>query len=444
VAEHTSYDVEYRAVHSDGSIRWIHAIGRAFYNEAGEPTRFDGITIDISDRKQAELELERARREAVEANQAKDHFLAALSHELRTPLTPVLMTVAALQQDETVPDSVRAELSGIHRHVELEARLIDDLLDLTRVTRGKLVLHRNVVDVNELLEHAVETCCGEDIAHRRMKISVRPEAREHHTFGDPARLHQVMCNLLNNALKFTPDGGTIELISSNPQPGTIGICVADSGMGITAELLPRLFDAFEQGNPAVTRRFGGLGLGLAISKAIVDLHGGTLRAESDGKGRGAKFTLELEAVAAPQAEETTSAPHLPLFTQPLRILLTEDHEATRAILTRLLTRAGHHVRAAGNVSDALALAAQHTFDLLVSDLGLPDGHGSDLMRELRDRYGLRGIALSGYGMEEDVRESAAAGFALHLTKPVEWRRLEAALSTFGSEMTSAPQPMAVQ
>ena len=428
VFERTEYDIEYRAIHPDGDVHWIHAIGRAFYREEdGTPQRFDGVTIDVSERKRTELELERARKEAIDANHAKDHFLAALSHELRTPLTPVLMTVAALQQDSNVPDHVRADLEMIHRNVELEARLIDDLLDLTRVTRGKLILHREILDVNELMRHAEETCCEGGSAETRAKVVLRPEAEAHHTFGDPARLHQVLCNLLNNAVKFTPREGCIELISRNPEPGVIEICVSDSGMGIAPELLPRLFDAFEQGNVAVTRRFGGLGLGLAISKAIVDFHGGTLRAESAGIGKGATFSVRMSS-AVPAEHSPVVEPAAPVArAQPLRILLTEDNEPTRQILTRLLTRAGHSVREAACLSDALRLVDEEEFDLLLSDLGLPDGSGVDLMKAVRAKCAMPAIALSGYGMEEDIQASTAAGFSMHLTKPVDWRRLESAL-----------------
>jgi PAS domain S-box-containing protein len=428
VAEHASYDIEYRAVHPDGSIRWLHAIGRAFYDSDGAPFRFDGITIDISAQKETEFELERAREEALEANRTKDHFLATLSHELRTPLTPVLMSVAALQQDPTLPAAVRADLEMVQRNVELEARLIDDLLDLTRVTRGKLILHREVIDLHQLLERALETSRSGEIARKRLRVSFRAEAAEHHTLGDPARLQQILWNLLNNAVKFTPEGGTVELHTRNPSPGQIEICVADSGIGIEPEVMPRLFDAFEQANTSITRRFGGLGLGLAISRTLAELHGGTLHAASDGVGRGATFSLGLNTAPAPAVTaDAKRTPDSTLPIPPLRILLAEDHEPTRAALERLLTRSGHCVQAAGTVGGALELAAEGSFDLLVSDLGLPDASGLDLMSELRSRYHLPGIALSGYGMEEDVKASAAAGFAAHLTKPIDWRRFEETL-----------------
>ena len=360
-----------------------------------------------------------------EANRAKDQFLAALSHELRTPLTPVLMIVGALRQDSELPPRILDELETIQRNVELEARLIDDLLDLTRVTQGKLLLQAEVVDLNLLIDRAVENCRSAEAARKRLRINVRREAANHYTLGDPARLQQILWNILNNASKFTPEGGHIEIVSANPAPSRISIAITDSGIGIDPEVLPKLFDAFEQGDSSITRRFGGLGLGLAISKTLADLQGGTLTASSRGRGQGATFTLELNTTSAPvKADEQGTAASGGGPLPPLRILIAEDHEPTRAALARLLTRAGHEVAAAETVAEALQLAEDSAFDLLISDLGLPDASGLELMRELGSRQQMPGIALSGYGMEEDLRASSEAGFRAHVTKPVDWRRLE--------------------
>jgi len=428
ISDRSTYDIVYRAVHEDGSHRWIHAIGRAFYRPDGQPFRFDGITIDITDRKQAEIELLRARQEAIEANQAKDHFLAALSHELRTPLTPVLMTVAAMRQDPALPPLFQRDLGLIYRNVELEARLIDDLLDLTRVTRGKLVLHQEVADVHELLEHTIHMCCEPDVVPKTLVITYQAGARNHHVCCDPARVQQVFWNLINNAIKFTPENGSIAIETRNRAPDRIEVTVTDSGIGIDADVLPRLFDAFEQGGTAITRKFGGLGLGLAISKAITEMHGGVLSAASEGRDRGAAFTLDLATCVARATPDLVALPNSSGRARHLKILLAEDHEPTRNVLTRLLARAGHEVRAAATVAQALKFAEDGHFDLLVSDLGLPDSTGSELMRQLRATRGMRGIALSGYGMEEDIKASLEAGFAIHLTKPVDWNRLEAAVN----------------
>ena len=365
------------------------------------------------------------------ASKAKDHFLAALSHELRTPLTPVLLRVAFLAGSLDLPEKLRADLRMIQRNVELEAKLIDDLLDLTRVSRGKLALHFEATDVHALLEHVV-AICSEGIEARELRIELEPGAAERHVWADSARLQQVFWNLIKNAVKFTPTGGCIRVITANPQPGRIEITVIDPGIGIAPEDLPRLFDAFEQGAPEITRTFGGLGLGLAICKALVDQHGGALTGLSPGRGQGATFTVSLATVAAPQAAEPAGSVLRPAEPPPLRLLLVEDNEPTLEVMAALLELAGHDVKAAPDLRTARGLAEIHTFDLVVSDLGLPDGNGFDLMSELRDRYGLRGIAVSGFGMEEDLRRSHDSGFLEHLVKPVDVDKLKAAIARAAS------------
>lgn len=383
-----------------------------------------------------------------QANAAKDQFLATLSHELRTPLTPVLAVVSALETDRRLPVEVRERLGSVRRNTELEARLIDDLLDLTRIERGKLDLHRESTDVLPLLAHAVEACLTPETEAKGLRLVTELAADNHRVWADGPRLSQVLWNLLKNAVKFTPAGGSIRVRSWNegeagaPERSLV-IEIVDTGMGIDAELLPRIFDAFEQGQRTITRRFGGLGLGLAISRAIVEQHGGLLQAASEGRGRGASFTLRLPvglpaaAPAVPAAAEAGSAAapdQRPAATRTVHVLLVEDHPDTAEALADLLRASGHRVTVAGSVGEALAMAEAAaaagepgSIDLVVSDLGLPDGSGCDLMRELAERHGLRGIALSGYGMDDDVQQSLAAGFERHLTKPVDIRTLEGAI-----------------
>ncbi len=368
------------------------------------------------------------------ASQAKDHFLAALSHELRTPLTPVLLRVAALASSPALPEGIRADLRMVQRNVELEAKLIDDLLDLTRVARGKLSLHFEATDVHPLLEHVVEIC-SEGIAGRGVAIVLEAGAGERHVRADAGRLQQVFWNLLKNAVKFTPDGGRIRVVSANPEPGRITVAVIDPGIGIPPEELPRLFNAFEQESSETTRAFGGLGLGLAISKALVEQHGGELAGMSAGRGHGATFTVSLATVAAPEAVAPADLAVGAAEAPALRLLLVEDHPTTLEVMTELLELAGHEVRAATDLSSARSLAARHTFDLVVSDLGLPDGSGYELMDELRTGYGLRGIAVSGFGMEEDVRRSRAAGFLEHLVKPIDVDKLKGAIARAAARQT---------
>jgi len=257
--------------------------------------------------------------------------------------------------------------------------------------------------------------------------------QEHHAQADRARLQQVFWNLINNAFKFSPNEAHVVIHTSNPRAGRIEIEVRDHGFGIEADKLERLFDAFEQGGRAITKRFGGLGLGLAISKALVELHNGTIRAHSEGRNRGSSFVVELEACEPTVAHPAPTPAEGENPGRPLRVLLVEDHETTLAVLTRLLRRAGHEVTPASRVSEARQHLAEANFDLLISDLGLPDGSGTDLVRGLEDPAP-PSIALSGYGMDADVRECLEAGFQSHVTKPVDWQRLSGTIQ----ELTARP------
>jgi signal transduction histidine kinase len=394
------------------------------------------LEAEIAERKRVEAELRsaheearRAREDAERANRAKDIFLAKLSHELRTPLTPVLMCAAALEQEGTIDPEVRQQLAMMRRNVELEARLIDDLLDLTRVARGKLqLIQSGPVDVHSLLRHT-EQIVRSDAHEKSIQLHLVFAASEHHVGGDAARLHQVFWNVLKNAIKFTPATGRITVRTVNPAPGQLVLTVEDTGIGIDQQTLPVIFRAFEQGNTRELHPSGGLGLGLSISKAILELHGGTICAESAGPGLGSIFTVELTTVLPfPGAQEAdTKSQQSESSLQPLRLLVIEDHEPTLAVLARLLRRHGHEVLAAGTVNDALFLACNHTFDLVISDIGLPDGNGIDLMRQLTKDYGLRGIALSGYGTAEDRAKTQQAGFLAHLIKPINFEQLQRVL-----------------
>ena len=359
------------------------------------------------------------------ANRAKDQFLAVLSHELRTPLTPVLAAVTALTEQKGIPSKLRAELEMIQRNVELESNLIDDLLDVTRISRGKIELHQEAVDTHACLVTTLEIF-QKEIDAKRMKVSLDLQATQSYIWADPPRLRQVFWNLLKNAVKFTPEEGNISLRTTNAN-GKLSIQIADTGIGIAPEVMPRIFNAFEQGEQTKTRRFGGLGLGLSIAKTIVEMHQGTLTACSDGKDQGAVFTLELTPIASPLEQPTGSAAPVSPLKQPLKILLVDDHADTLSILAKLLRKWGCTVITATGVHSALSAAAKESFDLLVSDLGLPDGSGLDIMRQTKELYGLRGIALSGYGMEGDLHQSRAAGFSNHLIKPVSVETLRTTL-----------------
>lgn len=365
--------------------------------------------------------LRQSAEEAQSASRAKDDFLAALSHELRTPLTPVLMTATALETDPSLPEDVREQLAMMRRNIELEARLIDDLLDITRISRGKLTIEPVAADIHQLLRHTGEIVRSDGLG-KQVRLSFLFEADRHHALADPTRLQQVFWNVIKNALKFTPSGGRITVRTHNNNAGAIVISIEDTGIGISPAALPHIFRAFEQGDIAGHHRYGGLGLGLAISQAIVEAHGGSIRAESKGQDQGAIFTVALATVDEPVPASGGLSPPTTAV-RALRLLIVDDHEATRTVLSRLLTRGGHEVTLAASMQEALAAFGKNHFDVIISDLGLPDGSGLDLMRELQRQRPVAGIALSGYGMEEDVRQTKQAGFFAHLVKPVNIEQL---------------------
>lgn len=381
----------------------------------------DCVVGRIRQRAKLEDELVKARKTAERASKAKDDFLAALSHELRNPLNPVLMLSASMETDPTLPADFREQMGIIRHNAELEARLIDDLLDLTRITHGKLKLVEAPADLHVLLSQT-EDIVKSDGNGKRVRVRFCKTAAEHHVFADAARLQQVFWNIVKNAIKFTPAGGEVQVVTSNDAPGRVSVKVTDTGIGISPEALPVIFEAFNQGN-ASTQQFGGLGLGLAITKAIVHMHRGSIRADSAGSGRGSTFTVELATCAPPAAAESAT-PAAPARARKLRLLVVEDHDSTREVLARILRRSGHEVDAAGTGEEALQLAASAgPHDVLISDLGLPDQSGFDLMQSMKAKHGLPGIALSGYGMDEDVRKAKEAGFSAHLVKPVSMDQL---------------------
>ena len=370
----------------------------------------------------ARQEAERARLEAESASRAKDHFLSVLSHELRTPLTPILGAMSLLERDATLPEHTLELVRMIRRNVETEARLVDDLLDLTRIARGKIQLRLEVVDAHFALRNLV-TMLTPQSEEKRLTVALSLHARQHHIWADAGRFQQMLLNLLSNAIKFTPDAGTITLRTSN-ENATLKIEIADNGVGIDPDALPRLFKPFEQGEQTITRQFGGLGLGLSIVKSLVEMHKASVTAFSEGPGRGATFTLRFSEVSPDARTAPTAAPFRRSHGATARILLVEDHGDTRRVLVKLLESFGCTVTTASSVKEAIAAAENQKFDLLLSDIGLPDGSGLDVMRELSARFDIKGIALSGFGQEVDLRKSTEAGFTTHLTKPISLQVLE--------------------
>jgi PAS domain S-box-containing protein len=407
---------------------------------------------DITERKRNEEDLRVAKELAEAASRAKDRFLAVLSHELRTPLTPVMIAVSSLIESGPDP-SILPELEMIRRNIELESRLIDDLLDLSRIARGRLRLDIEAVDMHQALRRAVEICREETFV-AGLEVFTDLTAREYHVAADHARIMQIAWNLVRNAAKFTPTGGRLIIRTSNPTNGDVDpgrppgaggsrrliVEFADTGIGIAPEVLPRIFDAFEQGHNDVRGRSRGLGLGLAICRSLAEAMGGRLTASSPGPGLGSTFRLEIATVPAPAPAPApfpapgatgTSAGDAPSPPREssLHMLLVEDNADTLRYLATVLRRRGHDVVTADTIAAARqALArADRPFDLLLSDIELPDGNGLELMRDLRDRSEIPGIAMSGFGAEEDLQLSRAAGFLDHLIKPIDPARLDAAI-----------------
>ncbi|HTJ92472.1 MAG TPA: ATP-binding protein, partial [Pararobbsia sp.] len=335
---------------------------------------FSKIIRDATQERVAADALRLAKEQAETANRAKDHFLAVLSHELRTPLTPILAAVRLIEMKGPLPEGVNATLDVIRRNVELEARLIDDLLDLTSIARGKLSLNFRNVSLDEVLGSALDMSVS-DIHAKGLHLSTAFEAEGRRVSGDAARLQQILWNLVRNAVKFTAPGGHIEIHVFEPDPKSVAVVVSDTGIGISTEALPRIFSAFEQADESISKGFGGLGLGLAIASTLAQKHGGTLSAHSDGRGCGARFTLTLPVLedvgvaVSPQADPDTSCGPQ----QSLRVLLVEDNAYTSSAMADLLEALGHQVSVADTVQRAVLVAADHPFDLLISDIGLPDG-----------------------------------------------------------------------
>jgi two-component system CheB/CheR fusion protein len=423
----TEFEVRRRT--KDG--RWLDTVVTLspIRDEEGRVTGISRMIRDVTERRRQSRELEEARRQAEEASAAKDRFLATLSHELRTPLTPVMASVQRLERRADLAPGMADSLAMIRRNVELEARLIDDLLDLTRIVRGKVEIERSPLDLHAVLSTVSQNALSEFYA-RGVRLQSDFGAREHFCQGDGARLQQVFWNLLKNSAKFTPSGGAVALRTANPGPGRIRVEVSDTGQGIREDLLPKIFEAFEQGDVTAVRRAGGLGLGLAIARSLVQLHGGVITALSEGEGRGATFAVELAAT------KERPIPSLPPALDPDRtaarrrmsLLVVEDDVDTAAALAALLAESGFDVRTADGVRSAKKTFAERPADVLITDVGLPDGSGLDLLEVLRPmRADLHAIVLSGYGMEEDLRRSRSLGFDEHFVKPINPNRLIAAL-----------------
>ena len=360
-----------------------------------------------ADLREHESALRASEAQAKAASRAKDDFLAALSHELRTPLNPVLLLATEAAGNPQLPAEVRADFEAIAENVALEARLIDDLLDLTRIARGKLVLEMKPADIHANLRAAI-AMAREDIDQKKIVLTLGLQAERSVVLADDVRLKQVFWNVIKNAAKFTPAGGRITIeTTTSPDHAQLVVRVTDTGIGMTPAELDRIFEAFSQGDHAThngPHRFGGLGLGLAISRMMVEMHSGSITATSAGRDRGTTFSITLPVLQSAEAPKPLLN-HVPAASAPAtvgangerlrRILLVEDHKPTLLALMHLLTSRNYAVVTASCVAEARDAVNRENFDLLISDIGLPDGDGYELMMELQGRHSLVGIALTG-------------------------------------------------
>ncbi|HYB94012.1 MAG TPA: PAS domain-containing protein [Vicinamibacterales bacterium] len=399
------------------------AIGRFSEDHERLAAGIAGWTAVALDNAQLFTSAEKAREAAEAANREKDLFLATMSHELRTPLNAVVGWTAILRSN-AVDEATRARgLETIERNARAQARIIEDLLDVSRIVAGKLPLDRAPVDVRAVVESALDSI---RLAAEAKQMSVRRNVVESPVvvIGDAARLHQAVGNLLTNAIKFTPRGGVID-VHVDSRDGNAIIIVRDNGEGISRELLPHVFERFRQGDQSATRSHGGLGLGLSIVRHLIDLHGGSVRAESPGVGLGATFTIELPLLqgAAPAVDGPAVPPPRNLHRlDGLRVLVAEDDVDARDLVVHLLEQAGASVFAAATASEALDLLDAAHPDVLVSDIGMPDQDGYSLLREIRRRGGPVGrvpaLAVTAYAGAQDHERALAAGFQAHLGKPI--------------------------
>ena len=418
------YSIEMRIVQPDGTVRWIATNGKAIYNAEGQPVRMLGATVDVTDRKLAEDALK-------EADRRKDEFLAMLAHELRNPLAPIRNAAQVLKL--IIPSDANQQWAReiIERQTQHLTRLVDDLLDVSRITQGKVKLAREPLDLTTVIHRAVETSRPLiDARHHQLTVTLAPDSLR--VEGDPTRLVQVVGNLLNNAAKYTDEGGRIELEAAREGQEAV-VRVRDNGMGLPADLLPHVFDLFTQADRSLDRSQGGLGIGLTLVRQLVEMHGGRVEAKSEGPGHGSEFTLRLPLSQAAGATQTdpSAAGQARQGGRALKILVVEDNVDSAEMLAFMLRLGGHDIRIAHNGAEALEAAHAFAPQIVLCDIGLPGMNGYEVAARLRGQTAFNRmplIALTGYGQDEARRRAREAGFDYHLTKPVEPEALAALLA----------------
>lgn len=419
------YDIEYRTVSKSGDVRWIRATGKTTCDEQGRPLQFDGTALDITIRKRAEEAL-------TVADRRKDEFLATLAHELRNPLAPIRNSLHLLRLSGDLSPALTQVREIMERQVNHMVRLIDDLLDVSRISCGKIELRKESVELATIVSTAVEAnrplldAAGHQLA---LSLPAEPIFLE----ADPVRLAQIVANLLNNAAKYTPAGGQI-WFTAQMEGTDVVLSVRDNGLGISAEMLPRVFDMFAQLDNTISRSQGGLGIGLALTKSFIEMHGGRIEARSEGASRGSEFVVRLP-LSIDARRRTPNEPATPRSLRSLpsrRVLIVDDAQAAGFVLAKLLEKMGQRVTTATDASTALEIARREKPEIVISDIGMPrmDGYQfAECLRREPDLEKVPLIALTGYGQESDKKRAMNAGFDFHLVKPVGLETLQDLLET---------------
>ena len=431
ISNRMPYDIVYRTVDpTTGAIKWIRALGGTDYASDGTPLHFDGVAVDVSAQKLDQLRLASLNLQLREQDRRKDEFLATLSHELRNPLAPIRTAAQILGAANLQPEQLQSARSVIQRQVRHMALLLDDLLDIARITQGKLLLKKARVTLTSIVDTAVEAA-RPLLDEKRQRLSVSLPSGPLWLEADPLRLSQILANLLTNAAKYSNAGGHIEIFSS------VDICelcltIRDEGIGIPPELLNRIFDMFSQLDSGSARSDGGLGIGLALVKGLVELHAGTVEAKSAGPGQGSQFTVRLPVVAREGGQELVSAFKTLQEPRPgRRVLIADDNKDAAESLAMLLQMGGHEVCVAHDGRAALDLAQSFRPEVALLDIGMPKLSGYEVATHLRgEPWGatIRLFALTGWGQDGDRQRTKESGFDLHLTKPIDLDALESLLS----------------
>ena len=426
------YSYEKRYIRKDGATVWTLTSVGLLRDPQGRPRQFIGVIEDISALKEAQEAERAARAEAERMSNLKDEFLATLSHELRTPLGAILGWAQVIGASRSMPEEeLRRAVAAIERNARAQTQLIEDLLDMARISSGQVRLDVQPLEPAGIVEAALDTVRPAAEA-KGIHLTQVLDTKAGPISGDAGRLQQVVWNLLSNAIKFTSKGGKVQVVLERVA-SQVQISVADTGIGIAPEFLPHVFERFRQADGSITRRQGGLGLGLSIARHLVELHGGSLEAHSAGEGQGSTFVLQLPIVVARWPRKATAPPAFkPTDLSGLKVLAVDDQQDARDLIRRVLEDCGARVVTAGSAAEGLAAVARERPDVLLSDIGMPDVDGFEFLRRVRESGGhVPAIALTAFARSEDRTRALRAGFRMHMAKPVEPAELIAAVASVG-------------